>query len=168
MDITKKDRIILINQYRILAALNHDEADHYNELIIILEKGFEVFYSMIDEWISDDMPSDEGKFVLDILDLYRSIEQLKRKSKSYEFLTHSHAIFRGFDGNHETSYMGFARFLIEQQGKFVEQEEYLSKNDNMNSHMPMIGKYRSMLSIWNELEKPWELNEEQALRILNA
>ena len=113
MEISKKDRVILRNQYQILSALNKDEADHYNELIEILENGYEIFYSRIDEWISDEMPIKEGKFVLDILDLYRAIEDLKRSSKDEKLNRHLHSYFAGFDGNNETEYMGFARFLID-------------------------------------------------------
>ena len=168
MEISKKDRVFLINQYRILAALNKDGTDHYNELIGILENGYEIFYSSIDEWVSDDMPSDEGKFVLDVLDFYRAIEDLKRSSKNQELHDHLHSYFAGFDGNNETQYMSFARFLIEKQGKFSEQEQYLRKNDNLNSHMPMIGKYKKMLEKAKSIESIWNMSVEDALEILNA
>lgn len=168
MNLTKKDRVFLINQYRILAALKEDEADHYNELISILENGYEVFYYMIDEWYSDSMPSDEGRFVLNILDLYRAIENLKRSTKSAELNDHYYSFFRGFDGNDETQYMGFARFLIEKQGKFFEQEQYLRRNDNLNSHAPMIDKYRRMLIAAESINDIWEMSIEQALQILEA
>lgn len=168
MDLSKKDRLFLINQYRILASLNKDEADHYIELITVLENGYEIFYSMVDEWISDSMPSEEGRFVLDILDLYRAIEDIKRSTRNQELISHHHSHFAGFDGNNETEYMGFARFLVSQQGKFSEQEQYLRKNDNMNSHMPMINKYRRMLNKAKQLESIWNMSDEQALEILNS
>ena len=168
MEISKKDRVILINQYRILSALNKDAEDHYNELIGILENGYEIFYSMIDEWILDDMPIDNGKFVLNILDLYRAIEDLKRSSKNQDLHKHHHSYFAGFDGNNETQYMGFARFLIEKQGKFSEQRQYLRKNDNLNSHVPMRGKYKRMLEKANSIENIWKMSVEDALKILDA
>ena len=168
MDITRKDRILLINQYRILAALYPDEADHYNMLIQILENGYELFYSMIDEWICDDMPSEDGKFVLDILVLYRAIEDFKRAHPDSEMKNYTYSYFRGFDGNDETMYMAFARFLINEQGKFAEQQQYLSKNDSMNSHVPMIWKYRKMINKWEELGKSYQLSEENVKQIIKA
>lgn len=168
MELTKKDRVLLINQYKILAALYKDDVDHYEELIAILENGYEIFYSMLDEWVSDNVPDEEGKFVLNILDLYRAIDDVKRSSKDANLSEHSFAIFRGFDGNNETSYMGFARFLIEKQGKYSEQKDYLRKNDNMNSHMPMIAKYRKMLDKWQEFGNVYNLTLEQANQILDA
>jgi uncharacterized protein YfbU (UPF0304 family) len=167
MDLSKKDRLLLINQYRILASLEKDDASHYNELIKILENGYSIFYSMVDEWISEDMPEEEGRFVLNVLDLYRAIEDVKRKSKSEELDDHHYSFFMGFDGNNETEYMAFSRFLVQEQGKFREQERYFRKNDNMNSHMPMIPKYRRMLDESGKYDI-WNMDVQEALSILNA
>lgn len=164
----KKDRILLINQYKILAALNIEERDRYQELIEILENGYSIFYSEIDYWVSEEMPSEEGKFVLEILDLYRAIEDIKRSNKDERIRTHRNAYFRGFDGNNETEYMGFCRFLIETQGKFQEQKHYLIKNDNLNSHMPMIPTYTRMLEKKSQLGINFSMTTEQALQILDA
>lgn len=168
MEFTKKERVLLINQYRILASLNKDEEEHYSELIAILENGYEIFYSMVDEWISDDMPEEEGRFVLEILDLYRIIEDTKRSSKDSRLIEHAFSIFRGFDGNNESEYMSFARFLINQQGKFSEQQDYLRKNDNLNSHMPLVPIYKAMLRKWEEINNRMPLSVDEAISILDA
>lgn len=168
MELSKKDRLSLINQYRILAALDKGEESHYLELIHILEHGYEIFYSMVDEWIAENMPEEEGRFVLKVLDLYRAIEDVKRSTRDPRLLEHHSAIFPGFDGNNESEYLGFCRFLLEKQGKFQEQEQYLSKNDGMNSHMPMIDKYRRMLDAAGDLTAVRRLRPEQILAILDA
>jgi uncharacterized protein len=169
MKLSKNERLQLINQYRILAALYKEDKDHYNELISILENGYEIFYSKLDEWVSDDMPSEEGQFVLDILSLYRAIDNLKRAADSAALTDHFYSMFRGFDGNNETKYMGFARFLIEEQGKFSEQEEYLFQNDHLNSHTPMVEKYQRMLNtVAVSKINIWKMSVEEALRILEA
>lgn len=170
MELLKKDRLLLINQYKILAALDKSEESHYLELIEILERGYSIFYSMIDEWVSEDMPEEEGRFVLEVLDLYRAIEDVKRSSKDIRIVSHTHGVFPGFDGNNESEYLGFCRFIIEKQGKFQEQTQYLQKNDGMNSHMPMVEKYRRMLEEKRAISSPdsWRLNVEQALRVLDA
>lgn len=166
--LTKKDRLMLINQYKILAALDESEENYYLELIEILENGYSIFYSMVDNWVADDMPEEDGKFVLNILDLYRAIEDVKRSTKDKEISSHNYAFFRGFDGNNETAHMGFCRFLIETQGKFQEQKPYLIKNDNLNSHMPMIDKYQRMLDASQQIPDIWSMSPEEALQILNA
>lgn len=168
VEITKKDRVFLINQYRILAALYPDDANHYNELIEILQSGYMIFYSKIDEWIFEDMKYDEGKLVIDILNVYRAIEDLKRNNPSETLSSNYNSYFKGFDGNNETEYMSFARFLINEQGKFTEQKQYFIKNDSMNSHIPMISKYKKMINKWKELDNKFQLSEEQALEIINV
>ncbi|EID0063089.1 YfbU family protein [Vibrio vulnificus] len=167
MEFTRKERLNLINQYKILARLYPEDAEHYDELREILEDGYEIFYSMVDQWISDDMPKEEGKFVLDILDLYRFIEDYKRISKDENIINHRRSSFMGFDGNNESEYMAFARFLIIKQGKFSEQKDYLRQNDNLNSHMPMVHIYKRMLEKWKALGKPYQLTADQIQQILD-
>ena len=99
MKLTKLERLNLINQYTILAKLSPDDAEHYEELKTILEDGYEIFYSSLDMWISEDMPEEEGKFVLDILDLYRFIEDYKSRSPNSLVLENHYSIFLWFDGN---------------------------------------------------------------------
>lgn len=168
MELTKKDRILLINQYKILAALNKDEESHYLELIEVLERGYEIFYSLVDEWVSEDMPEDEGRFVLNVLDLYRAIEDVKRITKDERLLKHDYSFFKGFDGNNETEHMAFCRFLIETQGKFQEQRPYKLRNDNLNSHMPMIEKYQRMLDVAAGFASTLKMSPDQVLTVLNA
>ncbi len=168
MELTKKDRVVLINQYRILAALNPNDNGRYEELIEILESGYQIFYSMVDEWISEDMAESEGRLVLDILNLYRGIEDLKRTTQDERLSQHRLAYFRGFDGNEETQYMAFARFVIETQGKFQEQKQYLIKNDNLNSHMPMVDTYRAMLMKSGKPHAIRSLAVDDVLSILDA
>jgi uncharacterized protein YfbU (UPF0304 family) len=166
--LTKKDRLILINQYRILAWLSRGEESHYLELIDILERGYEVFYSMVDEWISEDMPESEGRFVLEVLSLYRAIEDVKRSSRDPRLLNHHLSIFPGFDGNNESEYLGFCRFLLEKQGKFQEQQQYLAVNDGMNSHRPMIDTYHRMLQAAGDISNVRRLSPEEVIAILEA
>ncbi len=168
MELSKKERVFLINQYRILEKLYPEEASHYKELIHILEYGFQLFYSMIDEWILDDMLVSECEFVIDILNIYRAIEDLKRASSIDELSNHHYSYFHGFDGNNESKYLGFARFLINEQGKFAEQQQYFKLNDDLNSHAPMVDKYERMISKWKELGESYKLSKSQALEILNA
>jgi len=64
--------------------------------------------------------------------------------------------------------MSFCRFLIEKQGKYQEQKQYLLKNDNLNSHMPMIEKYSRMLDEAKSLPDKWSMNADEALRVMDA
>jgi uncharacterized protein YfbU (UPF0304 family) len=168
MKLTKKDRLILINQFEILAALNPASKSHYDEVVEILVNGYKIFYSEFDDWVANDRPVEEGRFVLEILGLYRVIEDVKRKTENQQLNAHRYSFFRGFDGNTETGYMLFCRFLIETQGKFQEQRPYLSRNDNLNSHTPLVEKYQRMIDKAPKPPELWEMTADEALSILDA
>jgi len=124
---------------------------------------------MIDMWVYDEMPPEEGMFVLDILSIYRFVEDYKRRNpKDKDVIEHLWNNFKGFDGNNETEYMGFVQFLIQTQGKFSEQMQYLVTTDNFNSHMPCVEKYKKMVQKWNDLGKKYQYPKEAILEILNA
>ena len=168
MKLNKKDRILLINQYKILSKLSLNETEYYEELIEILENGYEIFYSQIGDWVFDEMPMEEGILVLEILSVYRAIEDFKRQNFEEEIDSHLYSYFVGFDGNNETSYMSFARFLIHKQNKFSEQKQYLERNDDCNSHSKSKDKYTRMIYKWKEIGARYDLNKEEVLSILDA
>ena len=168
MKLTKLERVMLINQYRILSKINPNEANYYEELIEILENGYSVFYSMIDDFVYDEAPVEEGKFVLDILQLYRMIDDYIRDNEEHPFKEHHWIPFKGFDGNNEFRYMSFARFLILNQGKFTEQKKFFSANDSLNSHTRTVDKYRRMMDRWEECDDKYNLSEEDISQILDA
>ena len=169
MQLTKKDRVFLINQYEILKRLDAENSSSYDERIQILRDGYEIFYHSVDEWISDDMPESESKFVLDVLDMYRTIHDYRTNHPSEtETSAHHWSYFRGFDGNNEGSYLGFTKFLIYKQDKFAEQLGYKDKSDDFNSHAPLMPIYRRMLDTWEAQGKSFQLTKESILEILNA
>ena len=169
MDLSKKDRLFLINQYEILKALNPDYSSDYEESIEILQNGYETFYSRFDNSVYDEMSSEKSSLVFDILGIYRSVEDYKHNNPGDEEIEgHSWSNFKGFDGNNETEYMAFTRFLIEKQEKFTEQLVYKQETDNYNSHMPTLEQYRNMVQKWRELGENYETSKDNILQILNA
>jgi uncharacterized protein YfbU (UPF0304 family) len=86
--------------------------------------------------------------VVDTLDMWTFIERAfselsqadKEKLEAEVPILGKNPMFAGFDGNHESEYMGIARFLIEQMGRF---ENF--KGRRLNSHMPKVQRYSQML-----------------------
>lgn len=166
LELSKKDRVLFINQYEILKVLDADNADHYEELIEILTNGYAIFFSKVDEWVFDEMDVSQGRLVLDTLDMYRAFANHFRENPGSPSAQHDWATFRGFDGNEETEYMSFACFLIEKQGKFDEQRE--NENVGFNSHSPSLPKYRRMLAAWQDNDRAFDLDAAQVAQILDA
>lgn len=170
MEFSEKDRLILINQYEILSKINNENQKYYNECIEILRNGFEILYSKIAESLYDPMAIDDGKIVMDVLSIYRAIEDHKRRNPKDEvIINHTWGHFVGFDGNNETNYLGLTRFLIETQGIFSEQLEYRDRDDTdfFNCHFPVLGKYINMIDQWNTLKKDLS-TQENILSVLDS
>ena len=166
MQLTKIERLNLIHQYLILEKLYPELQQHYSELRQALEDGYSLHYSWCFEYLSKDMPEEECRKVLDILDMYRAITFSSDKIKSIKVTEHYYHIFRGFDGNEEGQYMQYTNFFIKKLGRFDELL-YGNENKSFNSHSNMLNRYSRMLIIWfNEMDKSYDLNEEQILKIL--
>jgi uncharacterized protein YfbU (UPF0304 family) len=169
MELSRKDRVVLINQYRLLSALDAENRDRYQQWIDILQNGYAALYPEISAWTSDDMPVSDGTFVLKVLSMYRMMEDYKRQNpRDKGVVDHPWSTFRGFDANDEPQYMNFARFLIGKQGKFAEQKPYELRTDRWNSRVPTLRKYRGMLAGWEALGGGFAQPRENLLAILDA
>ena len=110
--------------------------------------------------------------VVDILDTWDFIERAYAKfddaekqsiENAVEFIG-KNPVFIGFDGNNETEYLGIARFLIEQLGRFQN-----FKGRELNSHMPTVGRYQRMAAAFAPMRASLigrELNVDQVIHLL--
>ena len=167
MELSKKDRQILINQFSILKIIDSDNAETYSNYEEILFYGYKILYPDI-FGLYDEMPENEGNLVFDILSIYRLIEFYKRDHPDDEEITnHLWRHFEGFDGNNEGEYHGFTLFLIDKYNRFAELSEYKAMTDNFNSHAPMLDKYKNMIKRWEDLNKDLS-TRENILAVLEA
>ena len=112
--------------------------------------------------------------VVDILDMWFFIEnayaqllkkdkdRIKKEAEPFG----SHVKFPGFDGNHETEYLGIARFLIEDMGRFS-----IFKGRELNSHAPLIAPYKRMLAVFEPIRPTLvgrELTATEIIELLKA
>lgn len=96
------------------------------------------------------------KEVLDILDMWSMIERsyANLSEASKQFVDKEAApfgkdpMFRGFDGNNESEYLGTASFLVNDLDRF---EEF--KGRDFNSHCPSIDTYNRMLTVFKPILK---------------
>ncbi|KYF69654.1 hypothetical protein BE15_25715 [Sorangium cellulosum] len=168
--LTDVERALLINQLSILKLLAPRDARYYDEKIEILRDGYEFFYDDVVQNL-DTVSTEDCKFVIHVLDMYRWFDTYIRKhSKDKEVTTHHWARFAGFSGNDETALMGFTRFLIKTQGKFAEQIPNESRTDGFNSHAPVREVYERMLAVYEAIDDKWEtgLKRENVLSVLAA
>lgn len=167
MDLSLKDRLIISNQLKILEKLYPDEASYYAAQRKAIENGYKSHYDDLVNYFSDEMPEEDSREVVDILDMYRALTFSYQKLGDTSGISEASIRFRGFDGNNESSQLVYAGYFIIDLERF-EELKYGQKYPDLNSHAPMLDKYRRMLTIWNDLENRFELSKEQIITILQA
>lgn len=164
--LSKLERLVLANQYRILERLYPEEADYYEANRKAIESGFELHYEDCFSALSEDeLTSKECEEVLDILSMYRAITFSNRDNKVEE----SYVKFRGFDLNdeYEGKRVMYARYFINDLDRFTELK-YGNSYADCNSHTLTMEKYRRMLSVWESMDDQNNLDKEEILKIVNA
>ena len=139
MELNKKERLILWNQYEILRQLDQDNAEEYESIQEILANGFEYDYDYLVRWM-EDTPVIVSQEVRDILQMFRcltfSFDNLDDKTG----VEREDYLFKGFDGNEEIKHYAYAKWLIEKQEMYQE-----FKNCDLNSHWTKLNTYMAML-----------------------
>lgn len=150
IELELKDRLLLSNQFRILAMLEpENDSDHLQNAKIV-ERGYERNYSSITEWFYDGFPRKDCNEVIEILELYRALNFSYKQIEDRENITENDIAFFGFDGNSEGLYMDYAEFWIEDKKRFQELRE--PEEFSFNSHSyDSLGTHRKRLRIWKEL-----------------
>ena len=160
MELTDAQRLILVNQLEILMRLKPtaEEKRRYGRAQHILLNGYEFLYdeANVVGTLSPPVSEAVSKKVYEVFEMFRildaAIEKLPQGQKSG--LPESSLRFSGFDGNHETDYMAFARFLCHEMNLFTEQ-----KKSKFNSHCPMVATYNRMLGTFVVVKKDFDFDE---------
>jgi len=163
MELTDAERLILSNQYQILAKLDNDE--HYALMAETLRRGYKWLYDeYLEQTLWPNVDDDKAEFVVDVLDLYSTMKASYSELEDKSGIQASEVEFPGFDGNNETDLMGFANFLLK-HGRF---DDVLNKGGN-NSHMPTVEIYRRMLQAFQDMGEPtYPYSKEQIRQLLDA
>jgi uncharacterized protein YfbU (UPF0304 family) len=163
--LTNVDRLLLYNQFEILRLLAlkskyPGNAEEYEEKREIIASGYHWHYQDIFRHIREPMPYQDSEEVIQILEMYRAIENFRIKNPEID-ISSPYLKYRGFDGNYEIEQFSHAYFVIKTQGKF-------SESKHLNSHWPMLPIYRRMLGAWNKSANPFELTPQDIMRIEEA
>jgi uncharacterized protein len=145
--VTLTERMILANQYQILAALTdkEHERESYEEKVEILQNGYELHFD--DPNFSDEVMTDaECKEILAILSMFEDLLFSFRKLEDKSGIKAADVVFSGFDGNYETKQMGYAQFFCERfDGGRRFQDLRKAEGFGFNSHAARLPRYRAML-----------------------
>lgn len=164
------ERLLLINQARILEALYPEEAEELAVQREALERGYELVYdwNVFGQIYTDDdvMTPDESLEVWDTLDMYDSLHRAALATGNEDLAEKTK--FLGYDGNNESKFMAFAAFSVQRLKRFEYVE--LAKPGYWNSHSRMREMYERMLNVWKDLPavQRSDLTPEQLRVVLEA
>lgn len=147
MQLTDVERLLLANQYEILAALKKEES--YARLAGQLRDGHEWLYSQAFDWLSPNLPVDDAEHVLKILGIYSDLKDSYGALEDKSGIDAGALEFPGFDGNNESEFLAFSRALRD-AGRFVSTVPEYGKN----SHHATTDMYSRMIAKWQELGEP--------------
>ncbi len=165
MKLSKVERLILANQYRILARLDESNAGWCERMREALESGYEGAYSGLFNAIFDGLSAEQCSFVIRTMDMYNALQRSYTALADKSGIDERSGKFPGFDGNNETEHMGYAEYVVEQEDRFPGLQ---LGGDRFNSHTRSIPRYRAMLAVWRELGESYELSKDQMRHVLDA
>lgn len=157
---TPVERLILMNQYRILEKL-YPEDDECAGFIKALRSGFTEFYPELEE----EVPTEICEEVVAVLTMYRAIERAVESLPAEDPLRRNYnARFEGFYANDAEAHFSYAQYLINRRGYWDE-----FKGRDLNG-LRDVEKYRAMLAVWDSIEDAakYKLSRDDLERILNA
>ena len=163
MELALKDRLSLRNQYRILEVLNPDEAEHFQRLQRILERGFTSHYGeMTEDFESAPLASADFKRVMDILDMY---DAMQFAGNDLQGIDTAKLVFPGFDKNNERRELAYTKFLTEDSNS---RWTTLNVSGIVNAHWPTRAIYDAMLVEWEKSADKHKLTKDDLVRMLAA
>jgi uncharacterized protein YfbU (UPF0304 family) len=162
MHLSKTERLILTNQYRILEKLFPSESESYSQFQKILENGYQLHYCEIFQNINEEpMPREQSREVLDILNMYQEMNNCYDRLDDKSGIDPQDLKFPGFDGNNETELLSYARYYVEDLGRYSR-----LGITYFNSHHPTIEMYRRMLEEYRKATIA--VQKDDVIRILAA
>lgn len=154
MQLTKVEKLVLINQYEMLKGIYPNRREDYEVILSALQDGYEQDFEQLVCRSDTPLTEETYKEVRDILEMFRAITGPEGSSVR----------FAGFDGNEETEHYAYARFLLEERGLWRESRP---ENNEYNTHFPVLEDYRLMLSEWERLGRRHDLTAEELDQIVS-
>lgn len=164
MKLSATERLILANQYEILAELKPDEKEMYERYQTIVERGYEgEYYHFLGSIDEDDETLTAGDIeeVYSILDMHRALHDSLQQLGQNSGIDPKSIRFGGFDLNDpiEAKYLRFAQYLFKYGG-------YQELGEPYNSHGKTLNRYRRMLELWNQSADKRGLTKQDIERIV--
>lgn len=167
MKLSRAERLVLSNQYRILEALYPAERPALAAAREAVERGFELHYGRIAEHVADDegtLGAEQCREVLDILQMFAVLRPGYHALDDKSGIEERRTRFRGFDVNDpvESACAAYARFTCRlDAARFKD----VDRGNDFTSQLPLLGTYRKMLRAWHASADESALGRDDIVRI---
>lgn len=115
MEMTNAQRLILSNQYKMMAMLDPDNAERYRRQQTIIERGFGLQMRELDRDFGE-LPEEICRRVIDMMEMYHALRISFDNLKEAKDIDPRRIHFLGFDAATEARYLSYVRFLVNTEG----------------------------------------------------
>lgn len=166
MEMTNAQRLILSNQYYLMSQLDPANSDKYKRLQTIVERGYGLQMRELDKEFGC-LPEDECREIIDIMEMYHAMQESSKMlaAEEQEKVDQRRLQFLGFDIAKEGALVSYVRFLVDSEGLYPQFEK---GNHHFNAQVPMLEKYRRMLTTWRNCPRQYHLSATELVQIFNA
>ncbi len=166
MEMTNAQRLILSNQYYLMSQMNPENAEKYQRLQTIVERGYALQMKELNKEYGC-ISEEECQEVLNIMEMYFALqESYKMLGEADRSDVDSRRLnFLGFDIASESQLVHYVRFLIDSEGHYP---QFDKADHHFNSQIPMLEKYRRMLATWKQCPRQYHLSASEFTQIFAA
>lgn len=166
MDMTNAQRLILSNQYKMMADLQPEQAKKFHRLQTIVERGYSLQMRELDKNFGC-ISEQECREIIDIMEMHHAMQE------SYKMLVQSEQSqvddrrlkFLGFDIATEHQAVNYVRFIVGTENMYP---QFADESHHFNAQVPMFDKYKRMFTTWQQCPRQYHLSAQEITQILSA
>ncbi|WKY58985.1 YfbU family protein [Vibrio sp. SNU_ST1] len=166
MEMTNAQRLILSNQYYLMSQMDPENSAKYQRLQTIVERGYELQMRELNKEFGC-LTEAECREIIDIMEMYHAMQESNKMLADQERaeVDQRRLQFLGFDIASEAQIVHYVRFLADSEGLYP---QFDKADHHFNSQMPMLEKYRRMLTTWRNCPRQYHLCATELSQIFSA
>ncbi|MDL5026538.1 YfbU family protein [Vibrio gigantis] len=166
MEMTNAQRLILSNQYYLMSQMDPENSAKYQRLQTIVERGYELQMRELNKEFGC-LTEAECREIIDIMEMYHAMQESNKMLAEQERaeVDQRRLQFLGFDIASEAQVVHYVRFLVDSEGLYP---QFDKADHHFNSQMPMLEKYRRMLTTWRNCPRQYHLCATELSQIFSA
>ncbi|MEZ8691156.1 YfbU family protein [Vibrio splendidus] len=166
MEMTNAQRLILSNQYYLMSQMDPENSAKYQRLQTVVERGYELQMRELNKEFGC-LTEAECREVIDIMEMYHAMQESNKMLTEQERaeVDQRRLQFLGFDIASEAQSVHYVRFLVDSEGLYP---QFDKADHHYNSQMPMLEKYRRMLTTWRNCPRQYHLCATELSQIFSA